>query len=60
MHISKYSYLTPGRTDLYETKGIVPDVAAELTEEETRDLLNGWLEPADDPQIQAAVDSLGA
>lgn len=58
VHISKYSYLTPSRTDLYETKGLKPDVEAELSEEETADLLNGWLDPSDDPQVQAALNSL--
>lgn len=58
VHLSKYSYLTPGGVDLYEAGGIVPDVAAELTEEERTAFDTGWLEPADDPQIQAAIDAL--
>ena len=58
VHISRYSYLTPSRTDLYEAKGIVPDVIAELDEEQAIQYATGWLEPADDPQVQAAVGAL--
>ena len=60
VHLSSYSYLTPSRTDLYEAGGLVPDVAAELSEEELLQYQTGWLEPEDDPQIQAAIDALGA
>ena len=60
VHISKYSYLTPSRTDLYEAGGLVPDVEAALSDEETALYQTGWLEPEDDPQIQAAIRALGA
>ena len=60
VHLSKYSYLTPNGVDLYAAGGIVPDVAAELTEEERMEFDTGWLEPADDPQIQAAIDILAS
>lgn len=59
VHISKYSYLTPHRVDLYEAGGIVPDVELALTEEEREQYDTGWLEPAVDPQVQAAIDVLG-
>lgn len=59
VHLSKYSYLTPSRTDLYEAGGLVPDVEAQLTEEERTLYQTGWLEPEDDPQIRAAVGLLG-
>ncbi len=59
VHLSKYSYLTPSRTDLYEAGGLAPDVEALLSEEETTLYQTGWLEPADDPQVQAAVGLLG-
>ena len=59
VHLSKYSYLTPSRTDLYETGGLVPDAEASLSEEELTQHLTGWLEPEDDPQVQAAVALLG-
>ncbi len=60
VHISKYSYLTPGRVDLYEAGGLTPDVEVWLSEEELLAYQTGWLEPADDPQVQAAVGALGA
>ena len=59
VHLSKYSYLTPSRTDLYEAGGLTPDVEALLTEQEQTLYQTGWLEPADDPQIRAAVELLG-
>ncbi len=58
IHISKYSYLTPHRVDLYEAGGIVPDVAAELSEEQALLYATRWLTPAEDPQVQAAVAAL--
>ncbi len=58
VHLSKYSYLTPLRRDLYEAGGIVPDVELALSEEERQELDSGWLLPEDDPQIQAAIDAL--
>jgi carboxyl-terminal processing protease len=60
VHLSKYTYLTPQRQDLYEAGGIVPDVEIVLTEEERTEFDTGWLEPADDPQIQAAIAALNA
>ena len=60
VHLSKYSYLTPNRTDLYESKGLVPDVEASLDEEQTTLFRTGWLEPEDDPQVQAAIGLLYA
>ena len=60
VHISKYSYLTPDRIDLYDEGGLEPDSTAELSEEETVRYQTGWLAPEDDPQVQAAIDLLGA
>ncbi len=57
VHISKYTYLTPQRNDLYESGGIVPDVEVDLTEEERLSFDTGWLEPMDDPQVLAAMDA---
>ena len=59
VHISKYTYLTPHRQDLYEAGGVMPDVAAELAEEERTAYDTGWLEPEDDPQVQAALQAVG-
>ena len=58
VHLSKYRYLTPNRVDLTEAGGLVPDVEIALSEEERTQLDTGWLEPADDPQVQAAVEAL--
>ena len=58
IHISTYQYLTPQRADLYEAGGIVPDIAAELTEEQAALFATGWLTPAEDPQVQAAAAAL--
>lgn len=60
VHVSRYTYLTPERVDLYDAGGVVPDVEALLTEEEQLEFDTGWLEPADDPQILAAIDALGS
>lgn len=58
VHLSKYSYLTPSRTDLYEAGGLVPDAEAALSEEELTLYQTGWLEPEDDPQVRAAIGLL--
>lgn len=60
VHVSRYIYLTPERVDLYEAGGVVPDVEALLTEEEQLEFDTGWLEPANDPQILAAIDALSS
>ena len=60
VHISKYSYLTPQRNDLYETGGIQPDVELALSEEERLEFDTGWLQPAEDPQVRAAIDAVHA
>ena len=58
VHLSQYSYLTPSRTDLYEAGGLAPDVEAALDEEQTALYQTGWLEPAQDAQVRAAIDAL--
>lgn len=60
VHVSRYTYLTPERVDLYEAGGVVPDVEVRLTEEEQLEFATGWLELLDDPQILAAIDELSA
>ena len=60
VHVSRYTYLTPERVDLYEAGGIVPSVEVSLTEEEQLEFDTGWLEPASDPQLLAAIDALSA
>lgn len=60
VHLSKYTYLTPSRTDLYEAGGLTPDEEAYLSDEEWMDYQTGWLEPLDDPQVLAAISALDA
>ena len=60
VHLSTYSYLTPSRTDLYEAGGLVPDAEAAMPEELQLQYQTGWLEPEDDPQVQAAIALLDA
>ncbi len=60
VHLSTYSYLTPEGVDLYEQGGIVPDVEVALSESQAQDYATGWLEPEDDPQVQAALAALDA
>lgn len=59
VHLSRYVYLTPDRVDLSEVGGLVPDAAAALDDEQRSLFAAGTLDPADDPQIQAAVGTLG-
>ena len=60
VHISHYTYLTPNRVDLSKVGGIAPDKEASLTDDEQTQFDSGRLKPADDPQVQAALDVLGA
>ena len=60
VHISTYRYLTPNRVDLYEAGGLTPDLEIGLSEEEYTTYVTGWLEPDDDPQVQAAAEALKA
>lgn len=60
IHVSRYVYFTPNRVDLYEAGGVVPDVEVLLTEDEQLEFDTGWLEPAEDPQILAAIDALSS
>lgn len=59
VHLSRYVYLTPERVDLAEAGGLVPDAEALLDDEQTTLFAAGMLALADDPQIQAAVGTLG-
>ena len=60
VHLSHYRYVTHDGVDLWEWGGIVPDVEVSLTQEQASLRATGWLEPEDDPQIQAALDLLDA
>lgn len=59
VHLSRYVYLTPERVDLAAAGGLVPDAEAALDDEQTTLFAAGELDPAEDPQIQAAVGTLG-
>lgn len=50
-------YLTPGERDINE-KGIEPDIEIILTPEETLEALQDAPEPANDPQLQKAIEIL--
>lgn len=50
-------YFTPKGVSLAE-EGVTPDVAVEVTEEEAEGIYYGTLLPAQDPQIQAAIEAL--
>lgn len=58
VHISQYAYLTPERVDLAAAGGLVPDRELSLSEEQERLLAAGQLAPAEDPQLQAALEAL--
>ena len=60
VHISHYTYLTPDRVDLSEAGGLAPDQEVAMTDDEENLFASGQLEPADDPQVQAALAVLGA
>ncbi|MBS3971077.1 MAG: peptidase S41, partial [Clostridia bacterium] len=50
-------YLTPGERDINE-KGIEPDIEIILTPEETLEALQDAPDPANDPQLQKAIEIL--
>ena len=51
-------YFTPKGVSLAEEGGLVPDVVVEVDEETFAAIYAGTLDPALDPQIQAAVEAL--
>ena len=51
-------YYTPKGVSLAEAGGLVPDVTVEVDEETAALIYSGSLDPAEDPQIQAAVKVL--
>lgn len=58
VHLSVGKYFTPKGVSLAEVGGIAPGIEVEMDEDMIEELRKGTLEPADDPQIQAAVDYL--
>ena len=57
--LSSARYYTGGGVSLIGT-GLNPDPAVSLTEEEAKSLLLGTLDPQQDPQLQAAIQTLPA
>ncbi|MBR4992338.1 MAG: S41 family peptidase [Clostridia bacterium] len=57
VHISTTRYYTPKGNSLAET-GVTPDRLVEMPVEDTYALASGKLEPADDEQLQAAIQVL--
>ena len=56
--LSVGKYYTPGGVSLAEVGGLTPDKVVEVTEEQAAAIYAGTLEPAEDPQIQAAIAAL--
>ena len=56
--LSVGKYYTPKGVCLAEVGGLTPNVPVEVDEETFADIYAGLLEPAEDPQIQAAIDAL--
>ena len=57
VNLSIGKYYTPGGKSLSET-GVTPDVVVDLDDEQYALLYYNALEQADDPQFQAAIDTL--
>ena len=56
--LSVGKYYTPKGVCLAEVGGLTPNVPVEVDEETFADIYAGILEPAEDPQIQAALEAL--
>lgn len=57
--VSTGRYTTPKGVDL-EGVGLTPDVVVEVTDEQYAQIYAGTLDPAEDPQIIAAINALNA
>ena len=57
MTISVGKYTTPNGVSLADA-GITPEILVEVDEKTAFKIYAGELDPADDPQIQAAVEAL--
>ena len=57
--LSSGKYFTPKGVSLAEVGGLTPDIPLELTAEQRKLFNYGRLEPMEDPQILAAIESLG-
>lgn len=52
-------YFTPNGRSLAEEGGIVPDVVITVDMDTAMNIYSGMLDPAEDPQIQAAIEAMG-
>ena len=59
VNLSIGKYFTPNGISLIDV-GVTPDMEVGLTDEEATLLLQGKLDPAEDPQLQAALGALAA
>lgn len=58
VNISIGKYTTPNGVDLAEQGGLIPQVLVEVDDETAAMIYAGALDPADDPQLQAAITAL--
>ena len=56
--LSMGKYSTPNGVSLAEVGGLTPDIVIEVDEDTAWEIYAGTLDPAEDPQIQAAVEAL--
>ena len=57
--LSSGKYFTPKGVSLAEVGGLTPDIPVDVDEETARKIITRQISPMEDPQIQAAVASLG-
>lgn len=58
VNLSVGRYYTPNGVNLTQTGGLTPDVLVEVDEETEKLIYGGELKPEQDPQIQAAINTL--
>ena len=58
VNVSIGKYTTPNNVDLAEQGGLIPQVLVEVDDETAAMIYAEALEPADDPQLQAAIKAL--
>ena len=56
--LSVGAYYTPNGVSLAEVGGLIPDITVEVDEETAANIYAGLVDPMDDPQILAALESL--
>ena len=56
--LSVGKYFTPQGVSLAEAGGLIPDVVVEVDDETAQGIYAGTLDPAQDPQIEAAIEAM--